>query len=550
MKRCCAALIASLLAWVLLVAAALAASGKDLDKSMEYDGLAKIRIRDVDLAYVRPGASLAGYHSIKLDPVDVAFRKDWNPNRTGSRIKLSAEERENIRTGVAKVVFDEFVRELESKSGYKVVTEAASDVLRVKVNIVDLYVNAPDTHQAGRSRTYVVSAGEMTLVAELFDSESGEILARVVDRREARNSGRMTLSSSVGNAGEAASIASAGRAFCARVSTAHIKPAANSACAIQFLLCRRFAAARVPCSAMPGTGATSVFERAGRAQFRDRRLRLFRRRPVDRTFGADRRRSPEIHTGVLAYARSLDIWGKSGKVDIIVPYSQLTGTALVAGQPRDREINGLGDPRIRFSVNLYGAPALSLQEFAGYRHDLVVGASVQVAVPAGQYDPDRLVNLGANRWSIKPDVGFSQAFGSFTLDLTAGVTFYGDNDDYFGGQRFEQAPVYSVQTNLSWNFDGGMWVALGATYYNGGRTTTNGVRNNDALANARAGVTLALPVNRYHSIKFNVSDGVTTRIGTSFRTLGVRLAVSLGCRAVTVIPDQTRTTKCARGEIA
>ena len=201
--------IAALLASMLLLTPAPAASAKDLDEVMSHDGLQKIKVKDIDLAYARPGASLAGYSSIKLEPVEVAFRKDWNPTKTGSLFKLSTEERENIRTGVAKIVFGEFVKELQAKSGYKVVNEAGPDVLRVKVNIVNLYVNAPDTGSIGPSRTFTVSAGEMTLFAELFDSETGQVLARVVDRREARGSaGMMTFSNSVPNAAEAADIAS------------------------------------------------------------------------------------------------------------------------------------------------------------------------------------------------------------------------------------------------------------------------------------------------------------------------------------------------------
>ena len=198
---------AALVASALLLTGTQAAPSKELDEAMSADGLQKIKVKDIDLAYARPGASLAGYNNIKLDPVDVAFRKDWNPDRIGSRLKLTAAERENIRTRVAKLVYEEFVKELEAKGGYKVVNEAGPDVLRVNVKVVNLYVNAPDTGSTGLSRTYTVSAGEMTLIAELYDSESGQELARVVDRREGRNSGRLELSSSVSNAGEAADIA-------------------------------------------------------------------------------------------------------------------------------------------------------------------------------------------------------------------------------------------------------------------------------------------------------------------------------------------------------
>jgi hypothetical protein len=229
----------------------------------------------------------------------------------------------------------------------------------------------------------------------------------------------------------------------------------------------------------------------------------------------------KIHTGLLAYARSLDLWGKSGKVDVILPYSELSGSARVAGQPLERNIHGLGDPRFRLSLNFYGAPALSLREFATYEQNLVIGASVQVSAPAGQYDSSRVVNLGSNRWSVKPDIGFSTPLGPFLADLTAGVTVFTRNDDYTGGKTREQDPIYSMQTNISYNFLRGAWAALGFTYYSGGRTTVNGVRNNDELNNSRAGIIVALPLDRQQSLKFTANRGISIRTGTDFTVLGV-----------------------------
>jgi len=199
----------SLLASILVWPSAFAASRADLDQALSHDGLHKVSVKGVDLAYVRPGATLAGYNRVKLDPVEVAFRKDWVPKRTGNNLKLSAEELDSIRQGVAKLVYDEFVSELQSKSSYQVVNEVGADVLRVRVNIVNLYVTAPDTLSSGPTRTYTVSPGEMTLFAELFDSETGEAIARVVDRREARGTGMMTLTTKSVNAAEARTIASA-----------------------------------------------------------------------------------------------------------------------------------------------------------------------------------------------------------------------------------------------------------------------------------------------------------------------------------------------------
>ena len=175
---------------------------------MSHDGLRKISVKGIELAYARPGATLAGYNRIKLDPVEVAFHKDWDPTMSRSRIKVSAEQREAIRTGVAKLVYEEFAKELQKNNTYQVVNETGPDVLRVKTNIVNLYIAAPDTATAGPSRTYVVSAGEMSLVSELYDSETGEILARVVDRREARRSPTLMYVNSVTNESDFRLIAS------------------------------------------------------------------------------------------------------------------------------------------------------------------------------------------------------------------------------------------------------------------------------------------------------------------------------------------------------
>jgi len=229
----------------------------------------------------------------------------------------------------------------------------------------------------------------------------------------------------------------------------------------------------------------------------------------------------QIHGAVLAYARALDVWGRAGKFDVILPYAQLSGTALVAGQPQGRDVSGFGDPRFRFSVLLYGAPALSLKEFAGYRQDTIVGASLQVSAPGGQYDPSRAVNIATNRWSFKPEIGISKTLGSFTLELSTGVTLYTSNDDYFGGKTLEQDPIYSAQAHVTYNFGGGVWGALNGTWYQGGRTTVDGVRGTEVLGNSRVGATLALPVDRQNSIKLYASTGVSTRTGTSFNIGGI-----------------------------
>ena len=119
----------------------------------------------------------------------------------------------------------------------------------------------------------------------------------------------------------------------------------------------------------------------------------------------------ETNSGVLGFARALDLWGHSGKIDGGVAYTWLSGTADYLGDQVTRDVNGFGDPLIRLSVNLYGAPALQAKDFKSYKQDLIVGAALQVSVPAGQYDETRIVNIGTNRWFFRPSLGISKAAG-------------------------------------------------------------------------------------------------------------------------------------------
>ena len=233
--------------------------------------------------------------------------------------------------------------------------------------------------------------------------------------------------------------------------------------------------------------------------------------------------NPNLNTSsaVVAYARVLDLWGMSAKFDAIVPYTWLSGTADYKGETVSRNVNGLSNSAFRLSVNFYGAPALTLKEFAGWEQDLIIGASFRVFVPWGQYDDSKLINIGTNRWAFKPEVGISKAIGPWTLEVTAGATIYTDNNDFFGGNTRSQDPLYSLQGHVIYGFRSGIWASLDATYFTGGRTTVNGVLNSDLQQNWRVGGTLALPVDRENSIKFYASSGVSARTGNNYDLIGI-----------------------------
>ena len=231
---------------------------------------------------------------------------------------------------------------------------------------------------------------------------------------------------------------------------------------------------------------------------------------------------------VLGYARVLDLWGNSAKFDAVLPVTWLSGTAQFAGQPVERTVDGLGDARFRLSVNFYGAPALTLKEFTEYQQDLILGASFAVMAPTGQYDPARVVNLGTNRWSFKPELGASKAIGPLTLELTAGTTFYTENTNFLRGRTRSQDPITSIQGHAIYSFSRGIWASLDATYFAGGRTSIDGDLNNDLQKNWRLGATLAFPLSAHHSIKLFGSSGVSARTGNNYDLIGIALQYRWG----------------------
>ena len=177
------------------------------DAPAEWDGMARIPSKRLEFVYVRPGATLAGYKRVRLDVVKVAFDKNWNPNRdtySPSR-RLTSTDLEAIKTNLATEFRKIFKSEL-AKGGYAVTDSNGEDVLLVSPAIMDLYITAPAKSRPGRVQTYVTNAGRMTLVAELRDSTSGQILARVVDRQQASGSGQFEYSSGQFNSAEARSI--------------------------------------------------------------------------------------------------------------------------------------------------------------------------------------------------------------------------------------------------------------------------------------------------------------------------------------------------------
>jgi len=228
-----------------------------------------------------------------------------------------------------------------------------------------------------------------------------------------------------------------------------------------------------------------------------------------------------INSTFLAYGRTFDILGHNTKFDIILPYSNLHGTALHNGNPVTRNVQGMGDTKARVSFNIFGAPALSLQEFASYQPDTILGVSLQVTVPTGQYDSSKLVNISTHRWAVKPGIGISKTIKDFTFEFSADAEFYSSNDEFFGGIKRKQDSIYSTQVHVLYKFRRAMWFGIGANYYWGGEFFNDGIGADNALKNTRIGATFAIPINKHQSIKLYGNKGVNTRYGTDFDAIGV-----------------------------
>ena len=223
-----------------------------------------------------------------------------------------------------------------------------------------------------------------------------------------------------------------------------------------------------------------------------------------------------LHSLTGAYVRTIDFFGVSGKVDALVPFA-LRGKwkGDVNGVPDSTSRTGFGDPAFRLSVSFVGAPAAKLPQFARQKRGTVVGASLQVVVPLGEYSTEKLINLGSNRWVFKPRVGISQPLGRWTVEGHFTAWLFTDNPDLLGTTVSED-PLWALDGHFTRQFDNGMWAALDAGYIVGGRTTTDGVTAREDQQSARFGFTLAVPLARRHAVKASYFKGLYARLGSDF----------------------------------
>ncbi len=226
-------------------------------------------------------------------------------------------------------------------------------------------------------------------------------------------------------------------------------------------------------------------------------------------------------TEAVSLTRIIDVFGQSGRISLLLPYAQLSGSGTAGGQSVNASAEGFSDPVVKISANLYGAPALSLDEFRHYQQDLIIGASLAASIPWGKYNSEQMLNVGANRSLFQPAIGASQAIGPWRLELAGMATIYTSNTNFLGGNTLSQNPIYSSEGHVIYYFPNTAYISADATYFMGGQKYINGAAINGSQENWRFGSTFSYPINKQNSIRLTGGKGVYSSANTSYEAFGV-----------------------------
>jgi hypothetical protein len=230
---------------------------------------------------------------------------------------------------------------------------------------------------------------------------------------------------------------------------------------------------------------------------------------------------------IISLYHGFSFFGRSANVVASLPYAVGTFKGTAFGAEVNLYRSGMLDSFYRFSVNLKGGPAMAPKEFMKWHQKMLLGASLRVSAPTGQYDPTKLINWGANRWGFKPEFGYSQRYNKWVTDAYIGVWFFTPNNDFWSRNQFypgtrkqTQSPVTALEGHLSYDFTRRLWASLDVNFWYGGTTTLAGVENSlSTQRNSRIGGTVALPISKHQTLKFSYSDGTYIRFGGNYQNV-------------------------------
>ena len=229
----------------------------------------------------------------------------------------------------------------------------------------------------------------------------------------------------------------------------------------------------------------------------------------------------QLHTIVGAYVRSINFFGLSSKVDAVLAYGIGEWEGIYTGIDTTTARSGFSDLRVRFSFNFLGAPALKAVDFAGYNPENISGFSIQIIAPIGQYFPDRLINLGSNRWALKPQWGFSKFHNKWIFETYLNAQFFTKNTDFFGGNVLSQKPLMAIKAHGIRRLPHNMWVALSIGYAFGGQVSVNNEPSDNRISSIRIGINYAVPVGKHHTLRVLGLSGIRLEQGADFDSISI-----------------------------
>jgi hypothetical protein len=228
---------------------------------------------------------------------------------------------------------------------------------------------------------------------------------------------------------------------------------------------------------------------------------------------------------IFSYYHSLNFFGRSANIAASLPYAVGNFQGSVSGQSRSIYRSGMLDSSFRLSVNLIGGPAMQPKEWVKWKQKRLLGLSLRVVEPTGQYSGTKLINWGGNRWAFKPELGYSQSWGHWALDGYAGAWFYTTNSSFYAGpvtKPQSEAPIASLEGHLSYDVKPRLWLSLDGNFWTGGITSLGGIQNlATKQTGSRLGGTASFPITKHQSMKVSYSDGTYIRFGGNYQSVSV-----------------------------
>ena len=225
----------------------------------------------------------------------------------------------------------------------------------------------------------------------------------------------------------------------------------------------------------------------------------------------------------FSYVQSFALFGMTAQALAALPYSWAQASGEVQNQTRAITRSGFADMRLRFSMLVIGGPASTVETILKAPRKPIVAVSLNAVLPTGQFFPDKLINLGANRYAFRPEVALSYPLGKrWLVDVYSGIWFFTDNTSFYpGNSTRSQNSLGAFQAHISYNLTPRHWIAINTTYYVGGESAINDVFNDDRQSNMRIGLTGVMPIGKRNSLKLSASTGAVVRIGQDFTTISL-----------------------------